>query len=290
MQKIVPCIWRETDAEEVAAFYASVFPGAGYDVTRFPGDMPEVGGRAITADLTIRGYRILLLNVETPAEFTPALSFMVGFNTETDAEARSRLDTLWDALAEGGSIYMPLDEYPFSPRYGWVRDRYGVSWQLMLTGPGQEEQPFLVPELMFGADAQNRAGEASVYYAGLFENASYNPLALYTEQTGPATPGSVMFGGLTLENQWFAVMDSGAEQETSFTPAISLQVLCEDQAEIDRLWAALSAIPEAEACGWCVDRFGVSWQIVPRRMDELTSRPGAWDTLRRMKKIEIADF
>ena len=61
-------------------------------------------------------------------------------------------------------------------------------------------------------------------------------------------------------------------------------------AEIDRYWAALSEVPEAEACGWCADRFGVSWQVTPSNMAELMERPGAFQAMMGMKKLEIAAF
>jgi predicted 3-demethylubiquinone-9 3-methyltransferase (glyoxalase superfamily) len=67
-------------------------------------------------------------------------------------------------------------------------------------------------------------------------------------------------------------------------------VQCEDQAEIDRLWNALSAVSEAEQCGWLKDRYGVSWQIVPTDMAELMARPGAFEHMLELKKLVIADF
>ena len=85
-------------------------------------------------------------------------------------------------------------------------------------------------------------------------------------------------------------MDSGVEQPFTFSPGVSLSVQCADQAEIDRLWDALSAVPEAEQCGWLVDRAGVSWQIVPANMAELMAKPDAFAHMMPMKKLIIADF
>jgi predicted 3-demethylubiquinone-9 3-methyltransferase (glyoxalase superfamily) len=85
-------------------------------------------------------------------------------------------------------------------------------------------------------------------------------------------------------------MDSGVEQQFEFGCGVSLEVQCTDQAEIDRLWEALSAVPEAEQCGWLADRFGVSWQIVPADMAELMQRPDAYEHMMGMKKLVIADF
>ena len=108
--------------------------------------------------------------------------------------------------------------------------------------------------------------------------------------TGPAQKGSLMYGDFMIEDQWFAAMDSGVEQDFTFNEAVSLVLLCKDQAEIDAYWEELSTVPEAEQCGWCKDKFGVSWQIVPDNMAELMARPGAFAHLMDMKKLVVADF
>jgi predicted 3-demethylubiquinone-9 3-methyltransferase (glyoxalase superfamily) len=99
-----------------------------------------------------------------------------------------------------------------------------------------------------------------------------------------------------LENQWFAAMDSAHEHKFKFNEAISFMVYCDTQAEIDEYWEKLSAVPEAEQCGWLKDRYGVSWQIVPTAMDEMMSQ-GTSDQMGRvteaflkMKKFDIAEL
>ena len=84
--------------------------------------------------------------------------------------------------------------------------------------------------------------------------------------------------------------DFGADPAFLFSEGLSLEVQCEDQTEIDRLWDALSAVPDAEQCGWLKDRYGVSWQIVPENMAELMARPNAFERMLEMKKLVIADF
>lgn len=185
---------------------------------------------------------------------------------------------------------MPLESYEFSPHYGWIQDKYGASWQLMLTDPAGEPRPFVIPCLLFGGAVFNRAGEALEYYNETFPESR---LGAHVPRPGdaadPAT-GSVMFADIELLGQWFALMDNAPEQPFAFTPGISLAIECSDQAEIDHYWAALSKVPEAEACGWCVDQFGVSWQVVPSNMGELMAQPGAYEKTMTMKKIEIAAF
>lgn len=80
------------------------------------------------------------------------------------------------------------------------------------------------------------------------------------------------------------------DSTVTFTESVSFVVECANQAEIDRYWAALSAVPDAEACGWCKDKFGVSWQIVPANMNELMKQPDAFEHLMAMKKLEIDKF
>lgn len=298
-QRIVPNVWCNRNAEEAGAFYARVFRPATSTVgARYPDDAPdwqgEFRGEALTVDVVIDGFLITLVNAADEFAPNPAISFLVNVDPlrygGDEREARADFDRMWDALVDGGEVLMERDAYPFSARYGWVQDRYGVSWQLILTNPEGEPRPFVIPQLMFCGPAQNRGREAVEWYRSLFEGSRLGLVAEYPEQTGPASAGSVMFGEFQLADQWFAFMDSAVEQPFTFVPGVSLEVRCDDQAEIDRLWGALSAVPEAEQCGWLADRYGVSWQIVPANLAELMTRPNAYEHMMAMKKLVIADF
>ena len=85
----------------------------------------------------------------------------------------------------------------------------------------------------------------------------------------PNAPGTVMYSDFGLDGTWFAAMDSAYEHGFGFNEAVSFLVTCRDQAEIDRYWSQLSSVPEAEQCGWCKDRYGLSWQVSPLVLDEL---------------------
>jgi predicted 3-demethylubiquinone-9 3-methyltransferase (glyoxalase superfamily) len=185
---------------------------------------------------------------------------------------------------------MPLRKYDWSEYYGWVQDKYGVSWQLMLSDPEGDPRPFIVPSLQFAGPVQNRAAEAIDYYASVFQNSKKASAWPYGEPTGPATAESLMYADFQLDGQWFAANDSGVEQDFTFSPGISLLVNCKDQAEIDTLWSELSVVPEAEQCGWCQDKYGVSWQIAPENMEELMKKPGAYKTMMQQHKIVIAEY
>jgi predicted 3-demethylubiquinone-9 3-methyltransferase (glyoxalase superfamily) len=118
-------------------------------------------------------------------------------------------------------------------------------------------------------------------------------IARFPEDTPPHLPGSVMYSDFMIEGQWFSAMDSAGPHEFNFNEAISLMVLCEDQKAIDYYWDALSAEPEAEQCGWLKDKFGVSWQIISKEMNEMISN-GSPEQSRKvtqafleMKKIDL---
>lgn len=292
MQRIVPNIWFDHTAAEAAEFYTSIFPSGRITATQhYPTEglldfQSEFAGQALMVEFELAGYQFMGINAGSEFTPNPAISFMVNFSA-ADPESRERLDALWASLIEGGVALMPLQEYPFSPHYGWVQDRYGVSWQLMLSGPGATAAPAIVPSLMFGHTNQGRAAEAIETYTALFGGSTLTSMA-YPPETGDQS-GQVMFADFTLFGQVFAAMDSAGHTFT-FNPGVSLMVSCDGQAEIDRLWDALSAVPEAEACGWCADRFGVSWQLIPDNLGELMSKPDAYPKLMAMKKIDIAAF
>jgi len=293
MQRITPNLWFNRTAAEAGDLYASVFPNASSDITmRYPTEgLPDfqrdLAGEPLVVDVTIGDSMLRLINAGDEFRPNPSLSLIVSvdpssFGDDEDA-ARSALDAMFSALSDSGEVRMPLGEYPFSARYGWVEDRFGVSWQLMLVDPSAGPPPSVVPQLLFTGSTP-RAREAIDLYTNLFQDAAVGTLV-----PAPDTD-AVMFAEFTLAGQRFSAMDGGTDHAFTFTPGVSLEVACDDQAEIDRLWDALSAVPEAEQCGWLVDRFGVSWQIVPSAMDELLTRPDAYRHMLSMKKIVIADL
>ena len=295
MQRIVPSLWFDHTAAEAAEFYCSVLPDARildtqhYPTHGLPDFQQEFAGQALAVEFEIAGVRLVGINAGPQFRPNPSISLMVNFDPSRDPAAREHLDAVWAGLSEGGTELMALDEYPFSRRYGWVQDRYGVSWQLILTDPEGEPRPNLIACLLFGGPVQNRAGEALGFYSEVF-GGRVGTTATYPGDTGPATAGSLMFSEFALGDDWVVLMDSGVPQDFTFTPGVSLMVECADQAEIDRYWGWLSAVPEAEQCGWCVDRFGVSWQVVPADLNELINVPGGYQKMLDMRKIEIAAF
>ncbi|MBL8160246.1 VOC family protein [Candidatus Saccharibacteria bacterium] len=298
MQKITPNLWFD-GAREAVDFYVSAFPdGKILSVANYPESAEEgladfqqdLAGKELSIEFELGGMHFTAINAGPAFTPNPSISFMVNFDPSRDEQAREHLDELWAKLSEGGQVLMPLDTYDFSQHYGWVQDRFNISWQLMLTDPAGEPRPFIVPALMFIGDNNNRAEEALNHYVSIFKDAKAGTLARYPDDTGPAKAGSLMYGEFAVGEQWFAVMDSGVEHQFNFNEGISLSISCRDQAEIDYFWEKLSTVPEAEQCGWCKDQFGVSWQVVPENMEELMSRPGAFAKMMEMHKLVIADF
>lgn len=295
-QKITPNLWFDGNAREAVEFYVATFPqgeitgSSSYPHEGLADFQKNLAGKDLTIDFTLKGYAFTAINAGPEFTFNPSVSFMLNFDPSEDPDAAANLDELWFKLADGGTVLMELGKYPYSKRYGWVQDRYGLSWQLMLTNPGGEPRPFIVPSLMFGAERVNRAEEAIGYYTSIFDDSHVGTLARYAGPAGPANAGSLMFADFTLADQWFAAMDAGGEQDFTFNEAVSFSVVCRDQAEMDYFWERLSHVPESEQCGWCKDQFGVSWQIVPADMATYMAKPGAFAKLMEMKKIILKDF
>jgi predicted 3-demethylubiquinone-9 3-methyltransferase (glyoxalase superfamily) len=291
MQKIVPHLWFDTEAKAAATFYTSVFPDSKITHTAVLHDTPS--GDCDIVSFDVWGYSFMAISAGPLFKFTPATSFMVNFDPSQDPEAATRLDAVWEKLSEDGQVLMPLDTYPFSEHYGWIQDKYGLSWQLILTDPAGEERPFVIPSFMFTGDRTGKADEAIDFYMSVFKDSKRSMSVPYPEGAASEPDAKLMFAEFMLEGQWFTAMDSGHMHAFDFNEAVSLVVHCEDQAEVDFYWEKLSAVPEAEQCGWLKDKYGVSWQIVPRDMDEyMQGTPEQIDRVTQaflpMKKFDLA--
>ena len=137
--------------------------------------------------------------------------------------------------------------------------------------------------------------EAANYYVSVFPNSKITNVQKYPEAAQEVTNkpvGSVMAVDFELNGSQFMALNGGPVEAFKFSPATSFMIPCEDQAEIDRFWAALSAVPEAEQCGWCTDKFGVTWQVFPAILNDLLADPAKTENVTaaflQMKKMEIA--
>jgi len=294
-QTIVPHLWFEKEAKEAAAFYVSAF-GGDSRVNQISTLHDTPSGDVDSVSFRVLGQDFMAISAGPLFKLNPSVSFFVNFDPSQRDDAREALDALWAKLSDGCTALMPLDAYPFSPHYGWIQDKYGLSWQLILTNPEGDPRPLIVPSFMFVGDVCGKAEEATDFYLSVFKNSKRGLIARYPAGMEPDKEGAVMFTDFMLEGQWFAAMDSAYEHAFQFDEAISLMAYCDTQEEVDYYWERLSAVPQAEQCGWLKDRYGLSWQIVPRVLDEMMAEGTAAQRARvtqavlPMKKLIIAEL
>ena len=287
MQKIVPHLWFDKEAGEASEFYMTLFTDSKLVDKTVLYDTPSGTAEMFTIELA--GQEFILLSAGPYFKFTPAVSFVIACNSVEETES------FWNKLIENGMPLMSLDSYPFSKKYGWLIDRYGLSWQIMYVGDAKINQK-ITPSLMFVGEQCGYAEEATDFYTTVFENSAIRDINRYTEEVPPNKAGSAKLISYTLENQEFTAMDSSYEHGFTFNEAISFLVNCDNQEEIDYYWNKLSFDPEAEQCGWLKDRYGLSWQIVPTILNDMMQEKNpekmakVTEAFLRMKKFDIAEL
>ena len=287
MERITPHLWFDKEAVEAAEFYSDAFPGAKVINVSTIKDTPS--GDCDIVSFELLGQPFMAISAGPLFRFTPAISFLVRCATP------DQVDALWSKLSEGGNALMPLDSYPFSDRYGWTNDRYGLSWQVMHDAREEIGQA-IVPTLMFVGDVCGKAEEAVNHYTSVFLESKIDHVVRYGEGEESDRPGTIRHLYFALDGYKLAAMDSARDHDFGFNEAISFIVGCETQDEIDHYWDKLTAVPEAEQCGWLKDRFGLSWQVVPSALDELLSRGTEEQIVHvtqaflQMKKCDIAEL
>jgi predicted 3-demethylubiquinone-9 3-methyltransferase (glyoxalase superfamily) len=285
MQTITPHLWFDKEAKEAAAFYTSIFKDSRIKNAATLHNTPSGTVDLLTIELLGQDFR--LINAGPLFKFTPAVSFLIA------CETKKEVDPLWNELSKGGSALMELGDYPFSERYGWTQDRYGLSWQVMFMGDRKVEQR-ITPTLMFVGEQCGRAEEAINFYSSVFHDAKVDHILRYGQDDKPDKEGTIKHASVSFEGESFAVMDSARAHNFTFNEAISFMVHCDIQEQIDYFWSKLSAETKAEQCGWLKDKFGLSWQIVPSVMDEMLSDRDPSKLARvteaflKMKKFDIA--
>ena len=282
MQKITPHLWFDKEAKEAGAFSASVIPNSRVKRTATLHETPS--GSVDVVAIELAGQEFRLISAGPLFKFTPAVSFMVLCDTKDE------VDSYWRQLSKGGSALMEIGTYPFSERYGWLQDRYGLSWQLMFAS-GHPIRQKIVPVLMFVGKNAGKAEEAMKFYTSLFPHSKIADVFRYEKGEAPGAEGMIKYGAFALDGENFAAMDSPPVHDFNFNEAVSFIVNCDTQREIDEYWSRMSADPKAEACGWLKDKYGLSWQIVPANMPWLTGDARddrAMAALMQMKKLDMA--
>ena len=260
MQKIIPHLWFDKEAKEAVDFYVSTFPKSKIKNTTTLHNTPSGSVDIVTFELS--GFEFQAISAGPLFKFNPSISFHV------KCETKEEVDTLWKKLADGGQVLMELGTYPFSDRYGWVQDKYGLSWQIIYSS-GADVIHKITPVIMFVGNVCGKAEEAVKFWTSVFRQSNIATILHYGKGEQPDKEGTLKYAAFSLFGQEFGAMDSAHEHRFSFNEAISFIVSCDTQEEIDYYWNKLTAVPEAEACGWLKDKYGVSWQVIPTRMNEL---------------------
>ena len=282
MADIIPFLWFEGTAEEAATFYTSVLGGRITEIVPYGEAGPGTPGAVMTAAFELCGRPLVGLNGGPMFQHTPALSLFVR------CEGAADVDALWTRLIEGGHPLMPLDAYPFSPRYGWLVDRYGVSWQLICADGARS----LSPAFLFVGARCGQVREAIDFWVSLFDGVVHE-VAL-REEGEPGPVGSVKYARFSLRGRDFVAMESDGPHDFDFTPALSFLIPCADQAEVDFYWDRLLEGGRPAVCGWLQDRFGVSWQVCPEALPPLLHDPDkaraarVMEAMRKMVKLDLA--
>ena len=270
IKPIYPCLWFDGNAKEAASFYSSAFEKA-----KVIADTPMV------VIFELFGKKFMCLNGGPKYKINPSISFFVSYDSVNE------IDNLWKHLSDGGKVMMPLNSYPWSERYGWCQDKFGVNWQLMLRKTGDEN---IFPALMFTQSNSGKAEQAINFYVSVFKDSVIRGISHY-EKGEPDTEGYIKHAQFTLNNQLFAAMDSSGPHSFTFNEALSFVVECDTQEEIDYYWNKLTEGGQESMCGWLKDKFGVSWQIIPSILGSLMNdpekAPGVIQAFLQMKKFDI---
>ena len=269
-KKIYPCLWFDGQAKAAAEFYAGIFPNS---------TILHDSGMVVMFE--VMGEKIMGLNGGPMFQLNASISFMVHL------DSREAIDKAWEQLSEGGTVMMGLDKYPWAERYGWIKDKFGMTWQLMLA-----DMVDLAPSMLFANTQYGRGLEAMERYQSIFPDSGTDIKEIY----GPGAPqaeGNLMFGRFHIKDYSIVAMDGPGDHQFQFNEAFSFVVQCADQAEIDHYWNSLIANGGNESmCGWLKDSFGVSWQIIPASLSTLMSNPATsknvMQELLKMKKLDIA--
>ncbi len=283
-QAITPFLWFATQAEEAVNFYTSIFKTAKVNIKTL---YDEAGAQAsgmqkgsvMTIAFALEGQDFVALNGGPAFTFSPAVSFFVSCTTTQEVEL------LWEKFSDGATIRMPLDAYPWSEKYGWLQDKYGINWQIMFGSATQK----ITPCLLFVGEHFGNAEKAISFYTSVFKTSRVLMMEKYGAKEDHA--GAVKHARFALEGTEFVAMDGPGKHAFTFTPAISFVVNCTAQEQIDHYWEELSKEGKKGQCGWLDDKFGITWQIVPTILPTLLSNKKksqhVMKALLQMTKLDI---
>jgi len=266
---IYPCLWFNSEAKEAAEFYCSVFNNSSI-----------LASNPMVTTFSLEGLKIMGLNGGPMYKTTQAVSMYVYTGSE------SEIIRLFELLSENGKVLMPLDTYAWSPKYAWVEDKFGNSWQLDVKDIEGTQK--IVPCLLFANDKKSFIHQAITLYKSIFKDSSIRFEAPYPSEEG-LEEGTLLFAQFALNGTIFQAMSSTLTHDFDFTPGNSFVIDCDTQEEIDYYWEKLGENGQYNQCGWLADEFGVSWQIVPTGLSKLIAEKGqvVIEAFMKMQKFDI---
>jgi len=256
--KIVPHLWFDREAVEAVNFYTSVFQNSSLLDHSVISGTPSGDVDIITFQLS--GQKFMAINAGPTFKLNESISFFVYCGSEKE------IDRLCESLSEGGSVIFPLAKYDWSPKYAWVKDKFGLSWQLDIEDINSPQK--ILPSLLFVNEKSAMVKQAIGYYKSVFPDTKViMETPWHPEANKP--DGSLLFAQFRLAGYLFNAMSSNQHHDYDFNEALSFMVYCDTQEEVDYFWIKLSEGGEEQPCGWVKDRFGVSWQVVPLGLDKM---------------------
>jgi predicted 3-demethylubiquinone-9 3-methyltransferase (glyoxalase superfamily) len=272
-EKITPCLWFNKQAKDAGTFYSLQLKN-----TKIVAQSP------IVTEIEVSGQHITLL--DGGPMFQPNASISLFYVCDSEEE----INRIWEAFTKDGLVLMPLDKYDWSEKYGWVNDKYGVSWQFWLGNIEEVGQRF-TPSLLFTGNQYGRAEEAITHYSNIFKNPKQDGILRYGNNETPEEEGKVKHAQIALNGQKFMFIDSALPHNFTFSEGVSFTIHCETQEEIDYYWEKLTDCGEESMCGWLKDKFGVSWQVIPTILSNLMNDPAkagkAAQAFMQMRKFDI---
>lgn len=284
MQLLIPHLWYNTEAKQAASLYTQLLPDSGIDWIHTVTDTPS--GDAELIQFHLGDTTLAAISAGPYVKLNESASLML------DLSSKEEVDRLYQALIVDGRELMPLQAYDFSPYYAWIEDRFGLSWQLSYN-PDLEKDFTISFCLLFSEHQVGLAESALKTYQKCFDNSQLERISYYKDGEAPLATAKINYSQLRIGDQDLILMDHGYGGENSFNEAFSFMIYVETQEEADAYYEHLSAVPEAETCGWAKDAYGVSWQIVPRVLMEAydKARPEQLQQLHqeilKMKRLDI---
>lgn len=270
---ITPCLWFDNKAKEAAAFYSKHLKHA-----------KILSQNPVVTEIEVDGEKIVLLDGGPVYQPNPSISLFYMVDTPEE------IAQLWEKFSYEGSILAPLDKYDFSEKYGWLIDKYGISWQFCL-GDIREVGQRITPFFTFAAQQYGKAEEALNFYSEIFKNSKIDGILRYGKNEAPEQEGTIKHAQVALNTKKVMFMDSVQYPKFQFTEGVSLIIHCESQSEIDYYWEKLTQHGEESMCGWLKDKYGISWQVIPVMLSELMSNPEksgkAAQAFLQMRKLDI---